>query len=122
MLLSKCNKIQLFFQGINGRVYSPAIKKNIATFEHQIQELIQEEQSYKNSIANSEREFANYCEKLGITGEDIYKEVPALIKHLPEIFDKFVETIKSPLIRETLDYYYNFTRYVNSKQDEEVLF
>lgn len=99
----------------------PAIKKNITAFENQIQELIQEEQSYKNAIASNERDFASYCEKLGIPGENIQKEVPALVKHLPGIFDKFVETIKDPLTKEILDYYYNFTRYINPKQKEETL-
>jgi len=99
----------------------PAIKKSVGAFENQIQELAYEEQSYKNSIANSEKEFAAYCEKIGISGEDIHKEVPALIKHLPEIFDKFVALLQTPLFRETLDYYYNFTRYSNPKQNEETL-
>lgn len=100
---------------------SPAIKKSVGAFENQIQELAYEEQSYKNSIANSEKEFASYCEKIGIAGENIQKEVPALIKHLPEIFDKFVGLIQTPLMREILEYYYGFTRYVNPKQNEQVL-
>lgn len=75
---------------------------------------------FKTTIKTSERDFQAECEKLGIKGENLEKEVIELILMLPDIFKEFVQKIKRKEMNEILKYYYEFILYINSKQDKKV--
>lgn len=74
----------------------------------------------KTAIKTSDRDFVSQCEKIGIKGQNLEKEVVELILSLPEIFQSFVQNIKRIETKEILKYYYDFVTYINSKQDKEV--
>mmetsp|Transcript_1748 Transcript_1748/g.1620 ORF Transcript_1748/g.1620 Transcript_1748/m.1620 type:complete len:85 (+) Transcript_1748:408-662(+) len=77
----------------NGTFEIPSLKKNIVSFENQIQDLGHTEHQLKNSITTNEKDYQTYCQKFGIAGENIHVEVPGLIGNLPALFDSFINKI-----------------------------
>lgn len=97
----------------------PALKKNIAALENLYKDDLQKVNDYKTAIKGAERDYIYHCEKIGIKGQNLEKEVLELILALPQIFRHFIQKIKDPMTNEILKYYYDFTIYINSKQDHE---
>lgn len=75
----------------------------------------------KTTIKAAERDFAHNCEKMNLKGENLEKEVVELVLELPQIFRLFVEKLKRQETKDILKYYYDFTLYINSKQDKDVI-
>eukprot|EP01016_Furgasonia_blochmanni_P024867 TRINITY_DN2683_c0_g1_i4.p1 TRINITY_DN2683_c0_g1~~TRINITY_DN2683_c0_g1_i4.p1 ORF type:complete len:568 (+),score=182.76 TRINITY_DN2683_c0_g1_i4:168-1871(+) len=99
----------------------PALKRMKNSFEAQLQETYQKIQDSKNAIKAADREYLSQCEKLGLKGENLVDELLHSLTTLPEIFNKFVQLLKSQDFKTALQYYKDFTVYINEKQDREKL-
>jgi len=104
-------------QNVNYEI--PAAKKNVKELEQQITECQNKELDYKATIKHLEQEFRSHCEKLGITGEDISNEIPGMLTKIPALLTQVTESIKDPLFREALDYYYEFSVHANPSLKKE---
>ena len=126
ILQNSFHKIQLLKYSIflllnlNYLNYRPALKKNISSLENQQKDNNQKIYDYKTAIKMAEKDYAYQCDKIGVKGINLEKEVLELILVLPELFKKFESLAKEKKTAEILNYYYDFTKYINSKQNPEV--
>ncbi len=89
--------------------------------ENEIKELNQKIVDFKSAIKGTDRDYQYHCEKLGIKGEDLEKEVLGLISEIPVILQKIMLVIKDEKSGQILKYYYDFTKYINAKQNQDVI-
>ena len=75
---------------------------------------------FRSAIKGTERDYQHHCEKLGIKGEELEKEVLGLTTEIPVLLEKIMIKMKDEKTEQILKYYYDFTKYINGKQDQEV--
>lgn len=110
----------LLFISLFKIISSPSIKKNISSLENEIKDLNQKITDFRSAIKGTERDCQHHCEKLGIKGEELEKEVLGLTSEIPILLETIMLKMKDKRTGQILKYYYDFTKYINGKQDQEV--
>ncbi|XP_033216908.1 CDK5 regulatory subunit-associated protein 3 isoform X2 [Belonocnema kinseyi] len=98
---------QMLIRNINFEV--PGFKKQIQKLEQMQNELEKKEVDYKKSENLAHSEFNMICKQLGISGNQIKKELVERVKELPDIYQSVAKKTKS--IGNVVEFYNAFVEY-----------
>ncbi|KAI5103298.1 CDK5 regulatory subunit-associated protein 3, partial [Silurus meridionalis] len=88
----------------------PALRKQVAKAQQLQQELSRRELECQSGAADMRERYHAACKQYGITGENVARELQALVKDLPTVLE---ETGKqAACLEETIKFYTAFTKFV----------
>uniref|UniRef100_A0A7S2WCI7 Uncharacterized protein n=1 Tax=Mucochytrium quahogii TaxID=96639 RepID=A0A7S2WCI7_9STRA len=91
----------------------PYVRKRITTCDKEITDLIKKVASYEKTIKDHLRNFQATCDRRGIQGIDLRRELVDLCSQLPRRLNDISALIRSPTVEKALEYY---SAFVESKQ------
>lgn len=83
----------------------PGLKQQLANYEKFIQDSYTRERAVLESIENTKKNFLSHCAALGITGQDIRKELKAITRKLPEIYLEIQTSLLNSRFQESIQLY-----------------
>eukprot|EP01017_Pseudomicrothorax_dubius_P020867 TRINITY_DN2264_c0_g1_i1.p1 TRINITY_DN2264_c0_g1~~TRINITY_DN2264_c0_g1_i1.p1 ORF type:complete len:540 (+),score=155.07 TRINITY_DN2264_c0_g1_i1:25-1620(+) len=98
----------------------PALKRNIISNETAIHEIHMKVADARSNAKTAERDYENHCQRLGIKGESVAREVALLTSKLPELYADIVSSLKNQEIGELIQYYKRFSKFSLLGKDIEV--
>jgi len=111
------------FLGESGNILSncvnydfPQMKKTIEQAQKQIQELTKKEADWTRTAQQYRSRFTQQCKDMNIEGKDIRSEVNSLTNGIPQILVEVVELVRDPKIKQAIQFYETFTKYVLGTQ------
>lgn len=96
----------------------PALRKQVSKAQQLQQELSRRELECQSGAADMKDRFYEACKQYGIKGENVARELQALVKDLPVVLEKTGK--KAACLEEAIQFYTAFTNFV-SDWSEEVL-
>ncbi|KAG2392669.1 hypothetical protein C9374_011394 [Naegleria lovaniensis] len=116
----------------------PAVASSLLTLRNQLESLDKKEEDWKRSLELTKREFAEACEKLSINKEkvdrviefaslgssvgiDMEEEIKKAVFELPSLYEKIIDSCRDPVFKKAVDYYEQFTLFINKQNCSEPL-
>lgn len=104
LFLGECANMLIF----NVKYEVPTLKKTVERAQKKILDLNKKEQECQSNISAANARFAQTCKEMGIAGQDIPKELSALVSTLPEVFKAIAAKAQDTHVAQALDYYKAF--------------
>ncbi|XP_076625123.1 CDK5 regulatory subunit-associated protein 3 isoform X1 [Colletes latitarsis] len=98
---------QVLIRNVNYEV--PSTKKQIQKLEQIQTDLEKKEAEYKESENTARSDFNTFCNRLGISGNQIMQELSERVKVLPEIYEQIAK--KTKLLEKGVEFYRDFLNY-----------
>lgn len=107
---------QILIRNVNFEI--PSLHKQVARLEQTQTECEKKIKEYTKSETVASNEFTTSCKQLGITGNNIKKELISLLDDLPKIYSETVDKIKT--IKPALHLYEAFNKFLMGTENEMV--
>lgn len=107
---------QILIRNVNFEI--PSLHKQVARLEQSQTECEKKIKEYTKNETVASNEFTASCKQLGITGNNIKKELIQLLDELPKIYSETVEKIKT--VQPAIQLYEAFNKFLTGKETEMV--
>jgi len=98
----------------------PALKRSILKMQQLQDDCTRKEEDYRKNEKSLKEKYKASCAQMGISGNNIKKELIALLKDLPDIFDKVAKSTQQ--LQVAGDFYKEFVTLILEKSlDSEIL-
>ncbi|XP_077056827.1 CDK5 regulatory subunit-associated protein 3 isoform X1 [Siphateles boraxobius] len=90
---------------------SPALRKQVSKAQQLQQELSRRELECQSGAADMRERYYAACKQYGIRGENVAREIQALVKDLPVVLEEIGK--KAACLKEAIEFYSVFTNFAN---------